>query len=75
MQTFTCDGCGEPIAEPVKVGHFVFRDYCAPCAETAEHFLAAEESLRRELVESFKVNRDILISKFSVDLTLLPDTP
>lgn len=73
--SYSCDGCGDAITSPLKVGHFLMRDYCAVCAPKAEGFIGAEESLRRELTEHFDVNRKILIEKFRVDLKALPDTP
>lgn len=73
--SFSCDGCGNAVEAPAKVGHFMPRDYCPACAPKAEHYLEAEESLRLGLVERFAVERDILISKFGADLASLPDTP
>lgn len=72
--SFSCDGCGKPLDEPVKVGHVIIRDYCTECSEKAERFLKAEESLRETLYERFTDDRALLIANFGEKFRL-PDVP
>ena len=70
-----CDGCGEPVNDPVKVGHVVKRDYCVSCAAIANEFIDAEEVLRRDTQTRFIDERALLIVKYSAGLLKLPDLP
>lgn len=71
--SFSCDGCGTKITEPVKVGHITKREYCEKCAEIANQFIADEEALRVELQEKFIDERALLIAKYGADGFHLPD--
>lgn len=71
--SFHCDGCGKTVAEPKKVGKVTRREYCEPCAEKAEAFVAEEEQLRNDLQEKFIDDRAALIARYSVDNFKLPD--
>ena len=61
--TYLCDGCGQPIAQPIVIGHALKREYCDGCAILAERFLELEEKLRRKLVADFDVERILLAAK------------
>lgn len=73
--TYQCDGCREPVAEPVYVGKVLRRDYCAGCAVKAEKFIEAEEDLRKRTQERFRADRALLISNMSAGGFRLPDVP
>ena len=70
---FVCDGCGNRVDMPKKVGHIVKREYCETCAATAEKFIAEEEALRRAIQEKFVDDRAALIAKYTG--FKLPDVP
>lgn len=73
MISYSCDGCGTKVTDPVKVGHITRRDYCEKCAEIAKQFIADEEALRVELQEKFVDARALLIAKYSENNFHLPD--
>ena len=73
--SFHCDGCGEPVESPVKVGRVLRREYCEPCAAAANQFVDAEEALRKTTHERFATDRALLISRFSANGFRLPDVP
>jgi hypothetical protein len=73
--TYVCDGCGKPTPQPKQVGHALKRDYCADCEPRAQSFIDAEEGLRKRLAESFKTDRELLISTASEGGFKLPDVP
>ena len=76
MSTVTlCDGCMNPVQEPVKIGHVLRMEYCAGCAVTAQAFVDAEEELRRVAVEAFQKGRAGLIEQYAVNEFKLPDVP
>lgn len=70
---YHCDGCNDPVENPVKVGKVTPRDYCADCAVKAEDFVAAEEELRRVTHEKFIDARAVLIATASAGGFKLPD--
>lgn len=71
--SYNCDGCGKNVAEPKKVGKVTQREYCEPCAEKAEAFVAEEEQLRKDTQEKFIDDRAALIAKYSEGGFHLPD--
>mgnify|MGYP001610618570 FL=1 len=73
--SFHCDGCGEPVESPVKVGRVLRREYCEPCAAAANQFVDAEEALRKSTHEKFAADRELLIARFSANDFRLPDVP
>ena len=73
--SYSCDGCGKPVENPVKVGHVVKRDYCAECATAADAFIEAEEVLRQDAQTRFIDERAALIAKYSAGNFKLPDLP
>lgn len=73
--TYICDGCHAPVAEPVKVGHVLARDYCEACAEAANAFIAAEDKERAAVHSVFQGKREKLVKKFGANGFLLPDVP
>lgn len=72
---YSCDGCGAPVENPVKVGHVVKRDYCETCKEIAERFMREEEALRKATHERFMDDRALLIARYSAGNFKLPDLP
>ena len=72
---FRCDGCGEGVDSPKKVGFVLKRDYCPACAAIADKFLHEEEALRKVTQERFVVERALLIAKYSAGGFKLPDVP
>lgn len=72
---FSCDGCGAAVADPVKVGHVLRREYCPECARAARVYLEAEERLRCEIQGRFVDGRAGLIARYSADGFKLPDVP
>jgi len=75
MVYFKCDGCGEAVDVPKKVGHIVKREYCERCAEIADRFVREEEELRKATQERFVDDRALLIVRFSAANFRLPDIP
>jgi hypothetical protein len=73
--SYSCDGCGVKIDEPLIVGHIVKRDYCEACARKAEAFLEAEELLRANASHQFVTARAALIATAAIDGFKLPDVP
>lgn len=71
--SYSCDGCGANVTEPINVGHVTKRDYCEKCAEKAEAFIAEEEQLRKDTQEKFIDDRAALIAKYSEGGFQLPD--
>lgn len=71
--SFSCDGCGNPVTDPVKIGHITRREYCEECKVIAERFVEAEESLRATTHERFIDDRALLVAKFSEGGFRLPD--
>lgn len=74
-QSFTCDGCGKPVAEPKKVGYVLRRDYCAECAVIAGSFTKEEEEARIAIQAAFATKRAELIAKHGANGFKLPDVP
>ena len=72
---FKCDGCGEGVDSPKKVGFVLKRDYCSACAVTADNFLNEEEELRKATQERFVDERAAIIARYSVGNFKLPDLP
>ena len=72
---FRCDGCGEGVDSPKKVGFVIRREYCETCAAVADKFLHEEEELRKATQERFVDERALLIARFSADGFKLPDLP
>ena len=72
---FKCDGCGEPVENPVKVGHILQRDYCEKCKEIAERFIGEEEELRKATQTRFVDDRALLIARYQAGNFKLPDLP
>ena len=72
---FRCDGCGEAVDSPKKVGFVIRREYCESCAAIADEFLREEEELRKDTQERFVDERALLIARFSIDGFKLPDLP
>jgi len=73
--SYSCDGCGEAVYVPKKVGHIVKREYCERCAEIADRFVREEEELRKATQERFVDDRALLIVRFSAANFRLPDIP
>lgn len=73
--TFSCDGCGLPVENPVKIGHVTKRDYCPTCKPIAEKFIADEEQLRASVQAGFITSRGVIIEEARAKLKLLPDVP
>ena len=72
---FKCDGCGEGVDSPRRVGFVLKRDYCPTCAEIADKFLHEEEELRKVTQERFVDERAALIARYGADNFKLPDIP
>lgn len=72
---YQCDGCGEAVSAPHKVGFVVKREYCEKCATVAARFSQEEESLRKATQEKFVDDRAALIARYQVDGFKLPDLP
>jgi len=73
--SYSCDGCGEAVDVPKKVGFIVRREYCERCAEIADRFVREEEELRKSTQERFVDDRALLIVRFSAGNFKLPDLP
>jgi hypothetical protein len=73
MIHFSCDGCGEPVETPVKIGKVIEREYCETCAVLAQKFIDAEEALRVQTQAAFQREREALIAVHT-DFKL-PDVP
>lgn len=71
--SYTCDGCGAPVAVPHRVGHVLKRDYCDDCKVIAEGFLTDEETLRESVQMQFLIGRKSLADAVREKLKLLPD--
>lgn len=71
--SYSCDGCGTKVTEPIKIGNVTKREYCEKCAEKAEAFIADEEQLRKDTHEKFIDDRAALIAKYSEGGFHLPD--
>jgi len=72
---FSCDGCGEGVAKPKRIGFVIVRDYCEACAKHANTFLDDEEAMRASLVGAFVSQRELLIQQFGANSFRLPDVP
>ena len=73
--SYSCDGCGKAVENPVKVGHVIRRDYCDDCAQAANAFIESEETLRKDTHTRFVDDRAALIAKYSAGGFRLPDLP
>lgn len=72
---FKCDGCGQAVESPKKVGFVIRREYCDTCAEIADRFVREEEKLRKAAQERFVDDRALLIARYSAGNFRLPDLP
>lgn len=70
-----CDGCGNPVENPVVLGRAVKRDYCERCVDLARKFIEAEDALRAAMHERFIDDRALLIANLGADNFKLPDVP
>lgn len=71
--SYTCDGCGATVENPVKVGKVLQREYCEACAVKANEFVATEEALRKRTQQTFIEGRAALIAQH--EGFRLPDVP
>lgn len=63
--SYSCDGCGKQVKDPVKLGHVIRRDYCEDCAKLVKEFLDRETTLISAVVKTYINERAELIKKFS----------
>lgn len=72
---YKCDGCGKEVGTPMQVGFVLRRDYCPECAKLAQDFLDAEEKMRADICDAFRLGREKMVKTARLLLKELPDVP
>jgi hypothetical protein len=69
----TCDGCGQPVETPNKIGIVLVRDYCDACKAVVEAYMQARDDLHTALASEWDTGATALREEYGAKLEALPD--
>jgi hypothetical protein len=70
---YECDGCGEAVEKPQKVGRFSQKEYCDKCAVVAQEFLDELDKAHTEMAAAWATAVSTIRMPYLGKLKAFPD--